>query len=282
MDFLPRTHRLLSGGAMAVAVLLMGSITDAQPALARRAGAPHVTVELIADRDHARSGTQWLGLRFIMEPGWHIYWQNPGDSGEPPEVQWRLPSGMMASPVEWPAPRRIDVSGLINYGYQNTVVLPVRLAIAADVPTSPAVLRATLRWLACRDLCVSGAASIALTWPLDDRDRGAVASWGEAIARARALVPRPAPPVWKCSAVAGNDVFTLDVITGQRETAITFFPLEVNQIDDSAPQALTSLPRGIRLGLRKSAQWVKDPTALRGVVSFPDGRAFEITAPVSR
>jgi len=282
MDVLPRTHRLLSGGALAIAVLLMGSIADAQPAPARRAGAPHVTVELIADRDHARAGTLWLGLRFAIEPGWHIYWQNPGDSGGPPEVRWQLPSGMTASPVEWPAPRRIDVGGVINYGYQNEVVLPVRLAIAAGVPTSPAVLRATLRWLACRDLCVSGAASVALAWPLDDRDRGAVASWGEAIARARALVPQPAPPVWKCSAAAGNNAFTLDVLTGQRENAITFFPLEVNQIDDSAPQALTSLPRGIRLGLRKSAQWVKDPTALRGVVSFPDGRAFEITAPVSR
>jgi thiol:disulfide interchange protein DsbD len=282
MDVLPRTHWLLSGGALAIAALLISSSADAQPALSRSAGAPHVNVELIADRDHARAGTQWLGLRFTIEPGWHIYWRNPGDSGGPPEVRWRLPSGMMASPVEWPAPQRIDVGGLINYGYQNAVVLPVRLAIAADVPTSPAVLRATLRWLACRDLCVSGAASVALTWPLDDRDRRAVASWGEAIARARALVPQPAPRVWKCSAVAGNGVFTLDVITGQPENAITFFPLEVNQIDDSATQALTPLPGGIRLGLRKSAQWVKDPTALRGVVSFPDGRAFEITAPISR
>ena len=282
MAFPSRTRRWFSGGALVIAALLMCPVADAQPSSSRRAGAPHVTVELIADRDLARAGTQWLGLRFAIEPGWHIYWRNPGDSGEPPEVRWQLPSGMMASPVEWPAPRRIDVGGLINYGYQNTVVLPVRLAIAAGAPTSPAVLRAALRWLACRDLCVSGSASVALTWPLDERGRGAVAAWGEAIARARALVPQPAPPGWRCSAVSRHGAFTVDVITGQRENAITFFPLEVNQIDDSAPQVLTSLARGIRVGLRKSAQWVKDPSALRGVVSFPDGRAFEITAPVSR
>jgi thiol:disulfide interchange protein DsbD len=272
----------MSGGALAIAALLMGSVADAQPAISRSAGAPHVTVELIVDRDHARAGTQWLGLRFTIEPGWHIYWQNPGDSGGPPEVRWQLPSGMMTSPIEWPAPRRIDVGGLVNYGYQNTVVLPVRLAVAAGVPTSPAVLRATLRWIVCRDMCVPGAASIALTWPLDDWDRGAVASWSQAIGRARALVPQPAPPAWKAAAVAGKDAFTLDLITGQREAAIVFFPLEVNQVDDSAPQVLTSLAGGVRLGLRKSGQLVKDPSALRGVVSFPDGRAFEITAPVSR
>jgi thiol:disulfide interchange protein DsbD len=241
-----------------------------------------VTVELIADRDHARAGTQWLGLRFTLEPAWHIYWQNPGDSGGPPEVRWQLPPGMVTSTIEWPVPQRIDVGGLINYGYQNTVVLPVRLVVAADAPTSPAVIRATLRWLVCRDICVPGAASIALTWPLDDRDRDAVASWSQAISSARARVPRPAPPAWHASAVAGRDAFTLDLITGQREEEVTFFPLEVNQIDDSAPQMLTPLAGGVRLGLRKSAQLAKDPSTLRGVVSFPGGRAFEIAAPVSR
>jgi len=277
-----RTRRWSSGGALAIAALLMCPVADAQPAPSRSAGAPHVTVELIADRDHARAGTQWLGLRFALEPGWHIYWQNPGDSGGPPEVRWQMPTGMMTSPIEWPVPRRIVVDGLVNYGYQNTVVLPVRLAVAADAPTSPAVLRATLRWIVCRDICVSGAASVALTWPLAERDRGAVASWSQAIAGARALVPQPAPPAWKAAAVAGKDAFTLDLITGHREEAIIFFPIAVNQVDDSAPQVLTSLARGIRLDLRKSAQLVKDPSALRGVVSFPDGRAFEITAPVSR
>jgi thiol:disulfide interchange protein DsbD len=189
---------------------------------------------------------------------------------------------MMTSPIEWPVPRRIDVGGLINYGYRNTVVLPVRLVVGAGVPTSPAVLRATLRWLVCRDICVPGAASIALTWPLADRDRDAVASWSQAISSARARVPRPAPPAWRASAVAGRDAFTLDLITGQREEEVAFFPLEVNQVDDSAPQMLTPLAGGVRLGLRKSAQLTKDPSTLRGVVSFPDGRAFEIAAPVSR
>jgi DsbC/DsbD-like thiol-disulfide interchange protein len=277
-----RTRRWFSGGVLAIAALLTCPVAEAQPAPSRSAGAPHVSVELIADRDHARAGTQWLGLRFTLEPAWHIYWQNPGDSGGPPEVQWQLPTGMMTSPIEWPVPQRIDVDGLINYGYQDTVVLPVRLAVAADAPTSPAVLRAALRWIVCRDMCVPGAAAIALTWPLDEPDRGAVASWSQAIARARALVPQPAPPAWNASAVAGKDAFTLDLFTGQREEEITFFPLEVNQIDDSAPQVLTFLAGGVRLGLRKSAYLVKDPSALRGVVSFPDGRAFEITAPVSR
>jgi thiol:disulfide interchange protein DsbD len=275
-------RRWFSGGALAIAALLISSIAEPQQAPSRSAGAPHVTAELIADRDHARAGTQWLGLRFTLEPAWHIYWQNPGDSGGPPEVRWQLPPGMMTSPIEWPVPQRIDVGGLINYGYQHTVVLPVRLAVAAGVPTSPAVIRATLRWIVCRDICVPGAASIALTWPLDDRDRDAVASWSQAISIARARVPRPAPPAWHASAVAGRDAFTLDLITGQREEEVTFFPLEVNQVDDSAPQTLTPLAGGIRLGLRKSAQLAKDPSTLRGVVSFPGGRAFEIAAPVSR
>jgi thiol:disulfide interchange protein DsbD len=282
MAFPNRARRWMSGVALATALLLTCPLARAQPAPSRSAGAPHVNVELIADRDHVRAGSQWLGLRFALDPGWHVYWLNPGDSGMPPEVQWHLPAGMKASPIEWPVPQRIVADGLVSYGYQNTVVLPVRIAVAADAPTSAAVLRASLRWLVCRDICVPGAASIALTWPLDDQDRGAVASWSQAIANARALVPQPAPPTWKAAVISGKDVFTLDLATGQREKQVTFFPLEMNQVDDSTPQVLTFLAGGIRLGLRKSAQLVKDPSALRGVVSFPDGRAFNITAPVSR
>lgn len=282
MTLRSRGCRSWSGAAAAAAVLLTPVIVSAQPTVTRRASAPHVTVELITDRDVAGAATQWLGLRFTLDPGWHIYWLNPGDSGGPPDVHWQLPAGMMVGPLEWPVPQRIDAGDFVNYGYLHTVVLPARLVVAAGVPAAPAVIRASIRWLVCRDLCVSGQGSVELRFPLAGPDRASLTSWGNDIRGARELVPQRAPPTWTASATAGKIGFALAVRTGRRESHGFFFPLEPGQIDDSAPQALTPLVDGFRLELRKSAQLVKDPAALHGVVSLPDGRSFEIAAPVSR
>src|SRR5271156_3093275 len=47
------------------------------------------------------------GLYFKLEPGWHVYWKNAGDSGEPPRVRWTLPDGVSAGDFQFPAPKRL-------------------------------------------------------------------------------------------------------------------------------------------------------------------------------
>src|SRR5690349_15443146 len=48
-----------------------------------------------------------IGIRFQTDKDWHIYWQNPGDSGETPRVKWQLPEGIQIGELEWPTPRRL-------------------------------------------------------------------------------------------------------------------------------------------------------------------------------
>ena len=58
--------------------------------------APHLKVSLVADKATLPpdgAGTH-VGLLFDLQPEWHIYWINAGDSGEPPEVKWTLPTNM--------------------------------------------------------------------------------------------------------------------------------------------------------------------------------------------
>ena len=243
---------------------------------------PHVRVELIADRAVPGPGMR-LGLKFELDPEWHIYWQNPGDSGGPPEAVWTFPPGMMAAGIEWPAPERIDIGGLVNYGYHNRVVLPVAIAVAADARMPQAfTVRASLRWMACANLCVPGKADLALTFPLRAGESGQVAGWKAAIDEARSQVPKPAPAAWRAWTSLVGDTFVVDVVTGSREHAAVFFPLDQSQVNDSAAQSVTPLSNGVRLALQKSSQLAKDPGALRGVLSLPGGRAFTIEAPVKQ
>jgi DsbC/DsbD-like thiol-disulfide interchange protein len=76
-----RTHRRLAARGVAVvaiygAALFVGSsATSAQTRIAR---ADQGSVELILTRDAAgRDGHIEAGLRFRLQPGWHIYWRNP-------------------------------------------------------------------------------------------------------------------------------------------------------------------------------------------------------------
>jgi thiol:disulfide interchange protein DsbD len=84
---------------------------------------PHVEAELVAATAGLVPGEPvTVALRLSMEKGWHTYWQNPGDSGLPTTLAWKLPAGIEAGPIEWPAPRELPVGPLVNYGYEGEVL----------------------------------------------------------------------------------------------------------------------------------------------------------------
>src|SRR5271169_101972 len=105
--------RSASGGLLAVLLLLRAPAwaIDLQP----RA----VTASLWAERDGIAPGQSFtLGLRLSHAPGWHSYWVIPGDSGLPTRVTWRLPAGFSAGELQWPAPHRLAIGPLVDYGYE--------------------------------------------------------------------------------------------------------------------------------------------------------------------
>ena len=281
---MPKDFPRTAGACLAVfaAIALAPGSAAAQPSPqgSRMGKGPHVQVQLITDRVAPGHGMRF-GLRFDLEPGWHIYWQNPGDSGGPPEAAWTLPPGMMAAGFEWPAPERIDIGGLINYGYHNTVLLPVPVAVAAGARIPPDLtVKTSLRWMACANLCVPGKAELVLQFPLREAEQAQLEDWKAALDAARRQVPTPAPASWKASASSAGDTFVIDVLTGAKEEQAVFFPLELSQVNDSAEQKVSPLPDGVRLTLARSSQLLKDPVALRGVITLSGGRSHTIEAPL--
>lgn len=117
---------------------------------------PHGTLELVAENQWIAAGHPLnLGLHFQLEKGWHIYWINPGDSGEPPRVKWQLPAGLTAGAMEWPAPRRLGTSNIVDFGYEDAVTLVVPLRAASSLPAEqPARLGAEVTVLVCREMCI--------------------------------------------------------------------------------------------------------------------------------
>jgi DsbC/DsbD-like thiol-disulfide interchange protein len=116
---------------------------------------------------HVSGTASMLGVTFEIEPGWHIYWRNPGGAGLATEVVWRLPRGLEAGPLRWPLPVSFTQSeGIPGYGYEGSVVLASELRSAPDLDLASAVVGADVSWLACKERCVLGSAT--LQAPLDE------------------------------------------------------------------------------------------------------------------
>jgi len=252
-------------------------------ARAQSFAATHAKVDLVAENSSLQPRqTAWIGVLFDLDKGWHIYWRNPGDSGEPPKIQWQLPAGFRAGDIRWPTPVRLGGGTIIDYGYEGRVLLPVPLQVPADYkPGSPARLTANVRYLICREVCIPAKAQASLSLPSASAKAGDAAARLALFSGAREGMPKPLPPGAKAQAIDNGGRFVLTIETGMRETKAAFFPLEEEQIDNPSPQSVTPLANGLQITLKKSDQLLKPISTLKGVVVLSPGRAYEVAAPVT-
>lgn len=249
---------------------------------------PHTRLTLLSNRASLVPASHiWVGVWFQMEKGWHIYWENPGDSGEPPKIEWQVPPGFHVGTVEWPAPEKLTAPSIVDYGYENEVLLFAPLSVPAslrDRERGSVTLGAKVNWLVCREMCIPGKAQLSLTLPVKSNVKGWKGTASSAIVaelmNAQVEVPKPIPAAWKVYATNEKGDFVLTIETGKQESVATFFPLEAEQINNDAPQAATPLPRGVRLKLQKSDGLLKPIARLRGVLELAAGRAYKIDAPI--
>ncbi len=110
-----------------------------------------------------------LGVHFVLEHGWHIYWINPGDSGQPPAFNWQLPKGFSAGEIQWPRPERMQlVKELADYGYRDDVLFIVPIHVPHSMINSgqsAMTFVVEARWLICREVCLPEHARLQLGLP---------------------------------------------------------------------------------------------------------------------
>ncbi len=190
--------RLVSIVRPAAAGVVLSGLALALPhgtAAAQRktpSGADLVKLELIADTTHVRAGKKLtLAARFDIAPGWHIYWENPGEAGLATEASFAGPAGYAVGDVRFPGPERFQTPGetAASYGYSKVAVLSSTVAAPARVD-GPARFSVQATWLACRDVCIRGQAQAALDLP-PARGKSAAPAHKELFDRHRAELPRP-------------------------------------------------------------------------------------------
>jgi thiol:disulfide interchange protein DsbD len=126
-----------------------------------------VRAELMA---YAPQGVQagqalWLGLQLKLQPGWHTYWLNPGDSGLATQLNWQLPPGMKAQELLWPTPRMIPVGNMVNHGFEDTVLLAVPVQVSKSYQAVNNEIKLQANWLVCKQECIPQSGQFVLKLP---------------------------------------------------------------------------------------------------------------------
>jgi DsbC/DsbD-like thiol-disulfide interchange protein len=268
------------------AALIVGVVLPLCAAGAQAAGTPipHGTLELIAEDQWVAPGHEFaLGLHFQLEKGWHIYWINPGDSGEAPRVNWRLPAGLTAGEMEWPTPRRLGTSSIVDFGYEDAVMLIAPIHTEASLATKqPVQLGAEAKVLLCREMCIPVKALLSLSLLVKSQPPAVDARTRDLFAAARKSLPRPVPKTWKFRVDDANESLVLTANLGHPITQAVFFPIAESQIDNAAPQKLLPVMTGFRLRLRKSAQLRTPIERLKGVLVLAPDRSYVIDVPMGK
>jgi thiol:disulfide interchange protein DsbD len=232
----------------------------------------HVSARLIAERNVTAPGDRfWVALRLEMRPGWHTYWVNPGDSGLATTIAWTLPDGVKASPIVWPAPTRFPVGPLMNYGYDNRVLLLVEITVPSDAGVDTMLeLAAEANWLVCEQICVPEDGRFTLALPVKAVAASASDDLRGEIEQARDGLPKRLP--WHASASlhAGKATIRIEDLPLRRESISDayFFSDASNLVRHAALQRLGLRAGGLVLEIPTEAKVETSVSAFSGVLEI--------------
>lgn len=209
--------------------------------------APVITTQLaVGPTSNGQTAFAW---DFQMAPGWHIYWQNAGDSGLPPELT--LSTATPPLTLRFPAPEAIDLPGVTTYGFHDRVVLLTD--IASPNIAQPITFQA--RFLYCKDICLPGSA----TYQLPNLQPSQ--SYTSFVAHHTAYLPQPLPTGFNLTRTPAGLALTLPA-SMQGAASARFIPATEGMIADNTPQTL----HNGTLTIPEDAQATTSATTLAGVL----------------
>ncbi len=231
-------------------------------------------VEVVSAVTQAEAGQPFkVGIRLLPSPGWHTYWMNPGDSGSPTTVEWRLPSGWSAGPIDWPTPERIAIGGIVSYGYAEPEMLLQTLTPPAG--SGIVLLKGRVKWLTCTSqVCKPAKGEFALALPISSGPSVRDPVWRDRIAEAATKVPRALKGRPVAARVKGGDVIlTIGGTSPLLEKPGTpyFFPDATGMVSHSKPQSFSFGSNGMTARLPLSEDSERPPVRLSGVLKAPAG-----------
>ncbi|WP_010216208.1 protein-disulfide reductase DsbD family protein [Sphingomonas sp. PAMC 26621] len=264
-----------------LALLLLGGVAQAQgtnPAATKA----HLAISLVAETSAPAAGSSvTVALASVPAPGWHGYWQNPGDAGFPAKLDWTLPKGVTASVPAYPVPGRLIVADLMNYVFEKPYAPLVTLKITAGLAVGTALpVRLKTNYLVCSaEVCVPESAELAIDLVVGD---GAITPEARARFDAwRRAVPKPLDARGSFQIAGGKVRIAVPYPAGAPLGQAYFYPVTTGLIDYAAPQSVTQDRDRIVIETKASPNGASTG-ALEGVLQIGAQQGLVVTAAPGR
>ncbi|MBI3900871.1 MAG: hypothetical protein HY324_01815, partial [Chlamydiia bacterium] len=248
-----------------------------------------VHAQLVSEEVAVQPGRPfWVGVTLKMDTGWDTYWRNPGDSGLPTQVNWTLPEGFKAGPLQWPYPQKIVNESLVAFGYTDSVLLMTEITPPSNFSSDqPIEIKADVNWLACKEACIPGKASLSLALPITTVSPNLDLANASLFKSAREALPQKRGTL---SVIAKTDQLLLNYqpqagTIGAIENML-FIPEEGDIIDYIAPQTFQAADEKMTLTIKR-AQTTSQPDSLKGVLLLSEKgnsvtRAIEVDSTIGK
>ena len=283
-------HRLLRAFVSGAFFFVIGSFL--------RAEENPLKIDLISSVTSVQPGVPFrVGLHLQHPRGYHTYWKFPGIVGVPTNIDWKLPSGWKASPIEWPAPERVFMFQIKAQGFEEEVVLPIVLTPPKKLDVGGTVeLKGKATWMACARTCHPGFKDLSLSLPVSAQSPAVDRKWAELFQAAAAAVATPCDQ-WKVTASTDGKELVMVVSPQSAEAAkqlrriksITFFT-DDGIIDPNKPENLKVADDSLTLTQTISEYAPKPlPKRLHGILQCAKGwladgqiKNFTVDVPLSK
>lgn len=235
-----------------------------------------IEVELLAETSSIVPGeTAWLGLRLDPAEHWHTYWKMGGDSGEPTSLnEWQAPEGTQIGELQFPAPHWLPFyeTDLVNFGYEEEVLLPVAVTLPEDYEGDTVTLSTLAYWNVCEQICIPGEERLSLTLPVTEVAERDIEN-ELLFAAARAKLPESEHNIRSIIAVAGERVslgFEADepLFAGMQDA--WFFPEQRRVIKPGPLRDVTIQPSFVQITHAQPRRMTEDLDAVYGTLVLED------------
>ncbi|HEY0447177.1 MAG TPA: thioredoxin family protein [Allosphingosinicella sp.] len=234
-----------------------------------------IRAELVAETAApAAGGTVTLALVMRPDKGWHGYWKNPGDSGIETRIDWDLPAGLKAGPLQYPVPGRLMIAGLMNYVYKGDYAQLIALEVPSGLrPGTRLPVRGKVDYLACTDeICVPESAEIELDLPVG----AGSGRRNPAVDRYRQALPKALGTEGRFESRDGRLRLAIPLPASLPVSEAYFFPLTDGVLAYSAPQAVSR--SGDTLIVETDAATGAMPALIEGVLKIGEEDGLSLTA----